>query len=69
MNKNCELAVSAVLKDTGISRKEVRKLDVEEQEKLCYVSFCTDWQEYEAYVDTDSLQVLGLNFMPLERLL
>ena len=33
------------------------------------VSFCTDWQEYEAYVDTDSLQVLGLNFMPLERLL
>ncbi len=64
MNKNYEFALTAVLNDTGISKAEAHLVNIEKQDGLYYVSFRTDWQRYEAYVDAQSFQVLGLNFMP-----
>lgn len=64
MNKNYEFALTAVLNDTGIARAEAHMVSIEKQEGLYYVSFRTDWQRYEAYVDADTYRVLGLNFMP-----
>ncbi len=64
MNNRYEFALTAVLNETGISRTDAHLVTVEKQDGLFYVSFRTDWQKYEAYVDADSFQVLGLNFMP-----
>ncbi len=64
MNKNYEFALTAVLNDIGMDRAEARLVNIEKQEGLYYLSFRTDWQHYEAYVDADTFQVLGLNFMP-----
>ena len=64
MNKNYEFALTAVLNDIGMDRAEARLVNIEKQEGLYYLSFRTDWQRYEAYVDADTFQVLGLNFMP-----
>lgn len=69
MKNSYEFAITAVLNDTGISREEAQKITVEVQDELYYVSFYTDWQEYEAYVDASSFQVLGLNFRPLDNYL
>lgn len=68
MNKNYEFALTAVLNDTGVARNEASLVSVEKQDGLYYVSFRTNWQKYEAYVDASSFQVLGLNFMPAEGL-
>ena len=64
MNKNYEFAPTAVLNDIGMDRAEARLVNIEKQDGLYYLSFRTDWQRYEAYVDADTFQVLGLNFMP-----
>ena len=64
MNRNYEFALTAVLNDTGISRTDAHLVNIEKQDGLYYVSFRTDWQKYEAYVDADTFRVLGLNFMP-----
>ncbi len=66
MNKNYEFALTAVLNDIGMDRADARLVNIEKQDGLYYVSFRTDWQRYEAYVDADTFQVLGLNFMPAE---
>lgn len=64
MNKNYEFALTAVLNDIGMNRADARLVNIEKQDGLYYVSFRTDWQKYEAYVDAESFQVMGLNFMP-----
>lgn len=66
MNKNYEFALTAVLNDIGMDRADAHQINIEKQDGLYYVSFRTDWQKYEAYVDAVSFQVLGLNFMPAE---
>ncbi len=64
MNKNYEFALTAVLNDIGLNRSDARMVNIDKQDGLYYVSFRTDWQKYEAYVDAQTFQVLGLNFMP-----
>lgn len=64
MNKNYAFALTAALNETGLQPGDIRDVSIEKQGELFYISFRTDWQQYECYVDTESFQVLGLNFMP-----
>ena len=64
MNKNYAFALTAALNETGLQPRDIRDVNIQKQGELFYVSFRTDWQQYECYVDAASFQVLGLNFMP-----
>ena len=64
MNKNYAFALTAALNETGLQPRDIRDVSIQKQGELFYVSFRTDWQQYECYVDAASFQVLGLNFMP-----
>ena len=64
MNKNYAFALTAALNETGLQPKDITDVNIQKQGELFYVSFRTDWQQYECYVDAESFQVLGLNFMP-----
>ena len=64
MNKNYAFALTAALNETGLQPRDIRDVSIQKQGALFYVSFRTDWQQYECYVDAASFQVLGLNFMP-----
>lgn len=64
MNKNYAFALTAALNETGLQPKDISDVNIQKQGELFYVSFRTDWQQYECYVDVASFQVLGLNFMP-----
>ena len=64
MNKNYAFALTAALNETGLQPRDIRDVSIQKQGALFYVSFRTDWQQYECYVDAESFQVLGLNFMP-----
>lgn len=64
MNKNYAFALTAALNETGLQPKDISDVNIQKQGELFYVSFRTDWQQYECYVDAASFQVLGLNFMP-----
>lgn len=64
MNKNYALALTAALDETRLQPKDISDVNIQKQGELFYVSFHTDWQQYECYVDAGSFQVLGLNFMP-----
>ena len=64
MNKNYTFALTAALNETGLQPKDISDVNIQKQGELFYVSFRTDWQQYECYVDVTSFQVLGLNFMP-----
>ena len=64
MNKNYTFALTAALNETGLHPRDIRDVSIQKQGELFYVSFRTDWQQYECYVDAASFQVLGLNFMP-----
>ena len=64
MNKNYAFALTAALNETGLQPKNICDVNIEKQDGLLYLSFHTDWQQYECYVDAETFQVLGLNFMP-----
>ena len=64
MNKNYAFALTAALNETGLQPKDISDVNIQKQGELFYISFRTDWQQYECYVDAASFQVLGLNFMP-----
>ena len=64
MNKNYAFALTAALNEIGLQPKDISDVNIQKQGELFYVSFRTDWQQYECYVDAASFQVLGLNFMP-----
>ena len=64
MNKNYAFALTAALNETGLQPKDISDVNIQKQGELFYVSFRTDWKQYECYVDAASFQVLGLNFMP-----
>ena len=64
MNKNYAFALTAALNETGLQPRDIRDVSIQKQGELFYVSFRTDWQQYECYVDAARFQVLGLNFMP-----
>ena len=64
MNKNYAFALTAALNETGLQPRDIRDVSIQKQGELFYVSFRTDWQQDECYVDAESFQVLGLNFMP-----
>ena len=64
MNKNYAFALTAALNETGLQPRDIRDVSIQKQGELFYVSFRTDWQQYECYVDAASFQVLGLNFIP-----
>ena len=64
MNKNYTFALTAALNETGLQPRDISDVNIQKQGELFYISFRTDWQQYECYVDAASFQVLGLNFMP-----
>lgn len=64
MNNKYNFALKAVLNETGINRSSARNVSVKLEDGLYYVCFHTDWQKYESYVDAETFEVLGLNFMP-----
>lgn len=57
-------AVTAALKGADLSPAQVRFTRTERQDKLYYLAFHTDWMEYEAYVDADTGELVGLNAEP-----
>ena len=64
MNKNYTFALTAALNETRLQPRDISDVNIQKQGELFYLSFCTDWQQYECYLDAASFQVLGLNFMP-----
>lgn len=64
MNNNYVFALTAALNETRLQPKDISDVSVEKQDGLFYICFRTDWQRYECYVDAESFQLLGLNFMP-----
>ena len=56
-------AVNAALESAGLSLSQVEIMQVERQEDLTYLAFCTGWVKYEAYVSDDG-EVLGLSSEP-----
>lgn len=64
MNNNTMFALTAALNEAHLQPKDICDMHIEKQENLFYVCFRTDWQRYECYVEDESFQVLGLNFMP-----
>ena len=64
MNKNTKFALTAALTEARLQPKDICDVHIEKQENLFFICFRTDWQRYECYVDAESFQVLGLNFMP-----
>ena len=64
MNKNAMFALTAALNEARLQPKDMCNVHIEKREERFYVCFRTDWQRYECYVDAESFQVLGLNFMP-----
>lgn len=64
MNNNYNFALTAALNETGLDKSEIRCVNMEKEDGLFYITFRTDWQKYECYVDAGTFQVLGLNFMP-----
>ena len=64
MNKNYAFAPTPALNETGLQPRDSRDVSIQTQGQLFSVRFRTDWQQYECYVDAESFQVLGLNFMP-----
>lgn len=64
MNKNTKFALTAALTEARLQPKDICDIHIEKQENLFYICFRTDWQRYECYVDAETFQVLGLNFMP-----
>ena len=64
MNKNYAFALTAALNETGLQPRDIRDVSIQKQGELFYISFRTDWQQYECYVDAASFQILGLNLMP-----
>lgn len=63
-DKNSALALNAVLWETGIDRDQIRDLYIQREAEDTYISFRTDYQFYEAFVDNGNFEVLGLNFCP-----
>lgn len=64
MNNNYVFALTAALNETHLQPKDISDVNIEKQDGLFYICFRTDWQRYECYVDAESFQLLGLNFMP-----
>lgn len=64
MNNNTMFALTAALNEAHLQPKDICDVHIEKQENLFSICFRTDWQRYECYVDAESFQVLGLNFMP-----
>lgn len=64
MNKNYEFAVNTALNELDINRAQARNIRVEKKDGLFYITFSTDWQKYECYIDAGSMEMLGLNFIP-----
>ena len=62
MNKNYAFALTAALNETRLQPRDISNVNIQKQEELFYIRFRTDWQQ--CYVDAESFQVLGLNFMP-----
>lgn len=67
MNKNSIFALTAALNETRLQPRDISDVNIEKQGELFYISFHTDWQQYECYVDAETFRVLGLNFAPFTR--
>ena len=57
-------AVSAVLKETGLTPTQARILRIDREKDMYHLFFRTDWMRYEAYVSAQSGEVLGLDQEP-----
>lgn len=57
-------ALNAALKDLELNKSDIRCPEAELKDGLCCLSFNTDFQRYECMVDSQSLNVLGINTVP-----
>lgn len=61
---NVKTALNIALDYTKLERKDVRVKDTAHEQGLYYLAFCTDWLNYECYVDDKTGEVLGINYYP-----
>ena len=58
-------ALEAVCSYVGLRREEMYCIERKYVRDYYEISFCTDWQSYDCYVDAYSAEVAGLSFQPL----
>lgn len=61
---NVKTALNNALDYAKLDRSDVRVKDTAHGEGTYYLAFCTDWLNYECYVDDKSGEVLGINYYP-----
>lgn len=61
---NVKTALNHALDYTKLRRDDVRVKDTAHEQGLYYLAFCTDWLNYECYVDDKTGEVLGINYYP-----
>ena len=57
-------ALDAALKSLALNREEIYSPEARNDGKLCCLNFKTDFQRYECMVDTDSMELMGINSEP-----
>lgn len=63
-NINVKAALNNALDYARLDRREVRVKNTAHDEGTYYLAFCTDWLNYECYVDDKTGEVLGFNAYP-----
>lgn len=66
MNNNISYieAINAAMELAGLKADECRNFEAKLEKGFYYVTFRTDFQKYECYVDCSTGEVPGLNFEP-----
>lgn len=61
---NVKIALNNALDYAKLDRRDVRMKNSTHDEGLYHLTFCTDWLNYECYIDDKTGEMLGINYYP-----